>query len=98
ASLGFEDMTVLMNKTSRQKYEGSYENVAKAVRLYCSEADSLIELRRLFEYVAFSVMVHNGDGHLKNFGLLYEHPGDRRSVRLAPLYDVVTTSLYGATD
>ncbi len=96
-ALGFEDMTVLMNKASRQKYEGSYENVAKAVRLYCAEADSLTELRRLFEYVAFTVMVHNGDGHLKNFGLLYEHPGDRTSVRLAPLYDVVTTSLYGMT-
>jgi serine/threonine protein kinase HipA of HipAB toxin-antitoxin module len=39
------------------------------------------DLRRLFEYVAFTVMVRNGDGHLKNFGLLYEHPGERRSVR-----------------
>jgi len=96
--LGFEDMAVLMNKTSRQKYEGSYENVAKAVRLYCAEADSLADLHRLFEYIAFMVMVRNGDGHLKNFGLLYEHPGARGSVRLAPLYDVVTTSLYGATN
>jgi serine/threonine-protein kinase HipA len=96
-SLGFEDMAVLMNKSSRQKYEGSYENVAKAVRLYCSEADPLADLRKLFEYIVFSVMVRNGDGHLKNFGLLYEHPGNRKSVRLAPLYDVVTTSLYGVT-
>jgi serine/threonine-protein kinase HipA len=69
--LGFEDMAVLMNKSSRQKYEGSYENVAKAVRLYCAEADPLRDLQRLFEYVAFTVMVRNGDGHLKNFGLLY---------------------------
>lgn len=97
-ALGFEDMAVLMNKTSRRKYEGSYENVAKAVRLYCSEADPLGDLGRLFAYIAFTVMVRNGDGHLKNFGLLYEHPGDRRSVRLAPLYDVVTTSLYGVTN
>ena len=97
-ALGFEDMAVLMNKTSRQKYEGSYENVAKAVRLYCAEADPLADLRRLFEYITFTVMVRNGDGHLKNFGLLYAHPGERQSVRLAPLYDVVTTSLYGATN
>ncbi len=97
-TLGFEDMTVLMNKASRQKYEGSYENVAKAVRLYCSDADPLANLQRLFDYVAFTVMVRNGDGHLKNFGLLYEHPGDRQSIRLAPLYDVVTTSLYGFTN
>jgi serine/threonine-protein kinase HipA len=97
-ALGFEDMAVLMNKTTQQKYEGSYENVAKAVQLYCAEADPLADLRRLFEYVAFTVIVRNGDGHLKNFGLLYEHPGDPRSVRLAPLYDVVTTSLYGTTN
>ena len=97
-ALGFEDMAVLMNKTSRQKYEGSYENVAKAVRLYCAEADSLADLHQLFGYLAFTVMVRNGDGHLKNFGLLYEHPGARESVRLAPLYDVVTTSLYGMTN
>lgn len=97
-ALGFEDMAVLMNKSSRQKYEGSYENVAKAVRLYCAEADPLADLTKLFEYIAFTVMVRNGDGHLKNFGLLYENPGDRNSVRLAPLYDVVTTSLYGATN
>lgn len=96
-TLGFEDMAVLMNKTSRQKYEGSYENVAKAVRLYTADADPLADLRRLFEYIAFTVMVRNGDGHLKNFGLLYEHPGKRQSIRLAPLYDVVTTSLYGTT-
>jgi serine/threonine-protein kinase HipA len=91
-------MAVLMNKTSRQKYEGSYENVAKAVRLYCAEGDPLADLARLFEYIAFTVMVRNGDGHLKNFGLLYEHPGERGSVKLAPLYDVVTTSLYGMTN
>lgn len=97
-ALGFEDMGVLMNKTSRQKYEGSYENVAKAVRLYCAEGDPLAELGKLFEYIAFTVMVRNGDGHLKNFGLLYEHPGDRQAVRLAPLYDVVTTSLYGVAN
>jgi serine/threonine-protein kinase HipA len=95
---GFEDMVVLMNKTSRQKYEGSYENIAKAVRLYCADADPLADLRRLFDYIAFTVMVRNGDGHLKNFGLLYEHPRDRQTVRLAPLYDVVTTSLYGSTN
>jgi serine/threonine-protein kinase HipA len=58
--LGFEDMATLMSRSSRQKYEGSYENVAKAVRLYCAEADPLADLHKLFEYVAFTVMVHNG--------------------------------------
>jgi len=97
APLGFEDMTVLMGKSSRTKYEGSYEGIAKAIRLYCADADPLKELQRFFEYVAFAVMVRNGDGHLKNFGLLYEHPAAVDSIRLAPLYDVVTTSIYGST-
>jgi serine/threonine-protein kinase HipA len=97
AALGFEDMTVLMNKGSRRKYEGSYENVARAVRLFLAEADPLAALHELFEYIAFIVMVRNGDGHLKNFGLLYEHPSHEESIRLAPLYDVVTTSIYGFT-
>jgi serine/threonine-protein kinase HipA len=97
AALGFEDMTVLMNKGSRRKYEGSYENVAKAVRLFLAGGDPLKALHQLFEYIAFTVMVRNGDGHLKNFGVLYEHPSDEASIRLAPLYDVVTTSIYGFT-
>ena len=96
-ALGFEDMTVLMNKGSRRKYEGSYENLAKAVRLFLAGADPLAALHQLFEYIAFIVMVRNGDGHLKNFGVLYEHPAERESIRLAPLYDVVTTSIYGFT-
>jgi serine/threonine-protein kinase HipA len=94
-ALGFEDMTVLMNKPSREKYVGSYENIAKAVRLYCADSDPVAQLRQLFDYIAFICMVRNGDGHLKNFGLIYDHPGLRSSVRLAPLYDVVTTSIYG---
>ncbi len=97
APLGFEDMTVLMGKSARTKYEGSYEGVARAIRLYCADADPVHELQRFFEYVAFAVMVRNGDGHLKNFGLLYEHPAAVESIRLAPLYDVVTTSIYGST-
>jgi len=96
-ALGFEDMTVLMNKGSRRKYEGSYENVAKAVRLFLSGGDPLTALHQLFDYIAFMVMVRNGDGHLKNFGLLYEDPSKKDSIRLAPLYDVVTTSIYGFT-
>jgi serine/threonine-protein kinase HipA len=97
APLGFEDMTVLMGKSARAKYEGSYEGIAKAIRLYCADADPAHELQRFFEYVAFAVMVRNGDGHLKNFGLLYEDPAATGSIRLAPLYDVVTTSIYGST-
>lgn len=94
--LGFEDMAVLMGKTGKRdaKYQSSYEMLAKAVTLFCEDGHRLDSLRRLFEYVTFSVMVRNGDAHLKNFGILYEDPEKRASARLSPLYDVVTTSAY----
>ena len=48
-------------------------------------------MRRFFEQVVFTVCVRNGDGHLKNFGVLYTGLGD---ARLAPVFDVVTTTIY----
>jgi serine/threonine-protein kinase HipA len=54
ARLGFEDMTVLMGKPAdaygRYKYEGSYENIARALHLYCG-AETPQSLNRLFECV-----------------------------------------------
>lgn len=34
-------------------------------------------------------MVHNGDGHLKNFGVLDGRPND---LRIAPMFDVTNTA------
>jgi serine/threonine-protein kinase HipA len=42
------------------------------------------DLQRFFEQVAFTVMASNGDGHLKNYGVLYKNLSD---VRLAPMFD-----------
>jgi serine/threonine-protein kinase HipA len=93
--LGFEDMAVVMGKRTHEKYQGSYENLAKAIAIYAGPNASE-SLRRLFDYVTLSVMVGNGDAHLKNFGLTYAHPSATDTVRLAPLYDVVTTTAYAA--
>ena len=91
--LGFEDVAALMGLRVRdvlsdRKYRGSYETVAQLLQYLQLPSENL---RRFFEQVALTVMVRNGDGHLKNFGLLYRTPGD---VWLAPLFDVVTTSIY----
>ena len=50
------------------------------------------DLQRFYEQLAFSVMVGNGDAHLKNFGVLYH--GVAEGIRLAPMFDVVTTRIY----
>lgn len=93
ARLGFEDAASLMGQRVRdvlsdRKYHGSYERIASALKLINLPN---AELARFFEQVAFTAMVRNGDGHLKNFGVLYSGVDD---VRLAPLFDAVSTAIY----
>lgn len=91
--LGFEDMTALMNRQNDQKYDGSYEQVAKAIALFASGDRLHSSLRELFSSVTLSVLLRNGDAHLKNFGMLYTDPTSA-DCRLSPLYDVVNTTVY----
>jgi serine/threonine-protein kinase HipA len=94
--LGFEDIAALAGLRVRdvlsdRKYQGSYQRIADLLRQLQLHSDNL---HRFFEQVAFSVMVRNGDAHLKNFGVLYRNATD---VWLAPMFDVVTTSIYTYT-
>jgi len=94
--LGFEDIAALAGLRVRdvlsdRKYQGSYQRIAELLRQLQLHSDNL---HRFFEQVAFSIMVRNGDAHLKNFGLLYRSQDD---VWLAPMFDVVTTSIYRYT-
>ncbi|MEP6824731.1 MAG: type II toxin-antitoxin system HipA family toxin, partial [Ramlibacter sp.] len=91
--LGFEDVAALKglqvhDKLSERKYHGSYESIARVFQTINLPA---ADLHGFFAQVALSVMVRNGDGHLKNFGVLYTSDAD---IRLSPLFDVVTTSIY----
>lgn len=92
APLGFEDMAVLSGRGADQKYTGSYEMLAKLVRMYASEEQVEKSLRELFDIVVLSCIVGNGDAHLKNFGMLYS--SGAADVRLAPAYDIVCTTCY----
>lgn len=91
--LGFEDMAALSGRGTAQKYEGSYEQIAKIIRLFCAEEAQRAGLEQLFDQVALSCMIGNGDAHLKNFGLIYTDPGTN-DARLAPAYDIVCTTAY----
>jgi serine/threonine-protein kinase HipA len=91
--LGFEDIAALAGLRVRdilsdRKYHGSYQRIAELLRQLQLHSHNLY---RFFEQVAFSIMVRNGDAHLKNFGLLYRSEQD---IWLAPMFDVVTTSIY----
>lgn len=96
--LGFEDMAVLLglNKDPHDnyKYSQSYETLAAVIRQVCRHAEPIRELERYFSSVCLSVMVRNGDAHLKNFGVIYTQPAAPETVQLAPIYDVTTTTVY----
>ncbi len=54
-------------------------------------AAPVIDLQHLLDAVIFHALIGNHDAHAKNFSLLN---GEDGSVRLAPLYDVVSTVYY----
>jgi len=94
--LGFEDIAALSGQRvrdtlSNRKYQGSYERIAGLLKQLQLPQENL---DRFFEQVAFSIMVRNGDAHLKNFGVLYR---SSRDIWLAPMFDVVTTAIYRYT-
>ncbi len=91
--IGMEDMAVLQGKSTDNKYQGSYESIGKAINLYSSFPK--VDLEILFKMVVLSCLVGNGDGHLKNFAMLYSDPDE---MRLSPLYDVVNTQIYMPND
>lgn len=99
--IGFEDMAVLAGKeyhpNGNYKYEGKYEGIIDIINNYCGP-NSLESSKRFFEYFTLSCLVRNGDAHLKNFALTYTNPAEARSIRLSPLYDVVTTRTYTYED
>ena len=93
AALGFEEAVVLMGMGAARKYDGSYEKIARIVELFCAPARRLQALTQLFDQVALSCIIGNGDAHLKNFGVLYSDP-TCEDVWLAPAYDLVSTTAY----
>ena len=91
--LGFEDVAALADlrvggALSDRKYRGSYEDVAALIDDFAT--DKPAARTQFFEYLALTLLLRNGDGHLKNFGVLYDHT----AAWLAPVYDVVTTTIY----
>jgi serine/threonine-protein kinase HipA len=94
---GFEDFCVLNGKQTAQKYAGSYET--SIVRRFSQYADSphvYPELEKLVTLIALNCALRNGDAHLKNFGIVYEDV--LGEARLAPVYDLVTTTVYLPND
>ena len=89
-----EDFCQALGVAPELKYEQEggpgLKKCFELVRAVCSVPGP--DLLRLFDAVVFNLLIGNCDAHAKNFSLLRE--GD--SVRLAPLYDLVSTRAYPA--
>ena len=86
--LPMEDMCQLAGRLTEQKYQASYETIAKLISRYSSVAR--LDLVNYWEQVVFSWIVGNADMHLKNFSLISEKPG---KYVLTPTYDQVSTAI-----
>ncbi|PYU02412.1 MAG: type II toxin-antitoxin system HipA family toxin [Acidobacteria bacterium] len=90
---GFEDFCVLNGRRTDEKYRGSYEtSVMKRFGQFANSTHVNEDMEKLFTLIALNCALRNGDAHLKNFGIVYEDV--QGEARLAPVYDLVTTSVY----
>jgi len=84
-----EDFAQVFGRYPSEKYTGAaYHNIAAALNSAISFDSSIEFVRRL----AFTAITGNGDMHLKNWSLLF--PGDGRTPKLSPVYDVLSTVPY----
>jgi len=90
-SLGFEDICALMGMPSREKFNGSVEKIIKIILHFCKDDDVQYNLEQFYAQYLLSAIIRNGDAHLKNFGLLY---GNEKPPALAPVYDMLSMSVY----
>ena len=89
-TLGFEEILSLQDKNRNNKYDGSYEQVAKSIYQFTTHKKE--SLTTYYKIVVMNYLLKNGDAHLKNFGLLFHD--DFSHIWLSPAYDVVNTTSY----
>lgn len=93
--LALEDFCSVLDLPTSSKYDGTIERMARGLRPLST--DPAADLDMLFRRALFAWLIADGDMHLKNLAVLKTaEPGAHRfaSVRLAPLYDAVTTRVF----
>ena len=83
-----EYMCQLTERLTEHKYQGSYEQIGKAIVKYATNPG--LDIINLFEQIVFCYLIGNNDMHLKNFSL-FKDP--IQNYILSPAYDLVASSL-----
>lgn len=91
-----EDLCQATGLPSTRKYEA--EGGPTLARVITVIRDNvyrpLVDVPRVIEWQAYNLVLGNSDGHAKNLSIIYSDDG----VRLAPLYDLVSTRQYRGLD
>ncbi|MEW5355297.1 type II toxin-antitoxin system HipA family toxin [Streptomyces sp. 16-176A] len=91
ARIHIEDFAQVKDVYPNDKYDSSFETVAS----FAYRGRDLPALREVARRIAFSVLIGNGDAHLKNWSLIYR---DQITPSLSPVYDLVSTIPYTPSD
>lgn len=92
-----EDFCQALGLVPAVKYEReggpTVADCAELIRRHCSAPAR--DLPAFLDALLFNFLIANHDAHSKNYSLLLDGPG---SIRLAPLYDLISTAVYPGTD
>lgn len=91
-----EDFGQALGISSLNKYEkngGYMKRMFECLRRY--SANPIADQLALWDRIIFNSLIGNADGHVKNYGLLYDK--SLSGIRLAPAYDIVSTKIYPLT-
>jgi len=90
-----EDFCQAMGIPAHKKYQNADKGTGPSIedcrKLIIEHSSSpIIDQMRFLKLVIFNYLIGNSDAHAKNFSFLYEE----NSRRLAPAYDLLSTSIY----
>ena len=90
-----EDFAQAMGVAAKNKYEQRGDNYLSRIfaLLRRVSGNPLEDIQELWKRIIFNYLVGNNDGHIKNYSLLYG--SDLQGIRLAPAYDIISTTVYG---
>lgn len=88
---GMEDMCSLLALLPENKYQSTWEKVAKRITDVAKGPNLPEILDNLANLVLLNFAVKNADCHTKNIALIYSSVND---IHLSPIYDVLTTTAY----
>lgn len=89
--LGMEDLCSLLSLRPEQKYDATWERVAKRIKDVTPVGGQAAALSDLSNLLLLTYALRNADCHTKNIALLYS---SRQDVRLAPVYDMLSITVY----